>query len=98
MLFDYLSVRILAEQAEGKLFSINIAFTGLEEAYTLSMESSVLNYTREVTRTPDVSLTLSKKTLDDIQLGTVSLESAVANGDLVIEGDSQVFKDFTVGC
>ncbi|MFA0057103.1 alkyl/aryl-sulfatase [Vibrio echinoideorum] len=94
MLFDYLSVRILPEQAEGKLFSINIAFTDLEEAYTLSMENSVLNYTREVTRTPDVSLTLSKKTLDDIQLGTVSLESAVANGDLVIEGDSQVFKDF----
>ncbi|MBO7910512.1 alkyl sulfatase dimerization domain-containing protein [Vibrio splendidus] len=94
MLFDYLSVRILPEQAEGKLFSINIAFTDLEEAYTLSMENSVLNYTREVTRTPDVSLTLSKKTLDDIQLGTVSLESSVANGDLVIEGDSQVFKDF----
>ncbi|MEZ8864311.1 alkyl/aryl-sulfatase [Vibrio splendidus] len=94
MLFDYLSVRILPEQAEGKLFSINIAFTDLEEAYTLSMENSVLNYTREVTRTPDVSLTLSKKTLDDIQLGIVSLESSVANGDLVIEGDSQVFKDF----
>ncbi|MDA0155717.1 MBL fold metallo-hydrolase [Vibrio sp. Makdt] len=94
MLFDYLSVRILPEKAEGKDFSINITFTDLEEAYTLSMENSVLNYSREIEAKPDVSLTLSKKTLDDVQLGQVTLESAVANGDLVIEGDSEVFKDF----
>ncbi|MFB9217127.1 alkyl/aryl-sulfatase [Vibrio sinaloensis] len=94
MLFDYLSVRILPEKAEGKDFSINIAFTDLEEAYTLSMENSVLNYSREIEAKPDVSLTLSKKTLDDVQLGQVTLESAVANGDLVIEGDPEVFKDF----
>ena len=94
MLFDYLSVRILPEKAEGKDFSINIAFTDLEEAYTLSMENSVLNYSREIETKPDVSLILSKKTLDDVQLGQVTLESAVANGDLVIEGDSEVFKDF----
>ena len=94
MLFDYLSVRILPEKAEGKDFSINIAFTDLEEAYTLSMENSVLNYSSEIETKPDVSLILSKKTLDDVQLGQVTLESAVANGDLVIEGDSEVFKDF----
>ena len=94
MLFDYLSVRILPEKAEGKDFSINITFTDLEEAYTLSMENSVLNYSREIETKPDVSLILSKKTLDDVQLGQVTLESAVANGDLVIEGDSEVFKDF----
>lgn len=94
MLFDYLSVRILPEKAEGKDFSINIAFTDLEEAYTLSMENSVLNYSREIETKPDVSLILSKKTLDDVQLGQVTLESAVANGDLVIEGDSEVFKEF----
>lgn len=94
MLFDYLSVRILPEKAEGKDFSINITFTDLEEAYTLSMENSVLNYSREIETKPDVSLILSKKTLDDVQLGQVTLESAVANGDLVIEGDSEVFKEF----
>ncbi|WOO27788.1 alkyl sulfatase dimerization domain-containing protein [Vibrio parahaemolyticus] len=94
MLFDYLSVRILPEKAEGRDFSINIAFTDLEEVYTLSMENSVLNYSREIEAKPDVSLTLSKKTLDDVQLGQVTLESAVANGDLVIEGDPEVFKDF----
>lgn len=94
MLFDYLSVRILPEKAEGKTFSINITFTDLNEAYTLSMENSVLNYTRNVIKEPDVSLTLSKQTLDDVQLGIVTLEGAVANGDLVLKGDTQVFSDF----
>ncbi len=94
MLFDFLSVRILPEKAEGKEFTINITFTDLEEVYTLSMENSVLNYTREAITDSDVSLTLSKTVLDNVQLGNVTLESAVADGDLVIEGDAQVFKDF----
>ena len=62
--------------------------------YTLTMENSVLNYTREAITDSDVSLTLTKKTLDNVQLGKETLESAVANGDLVVEGDIQVFKDF----
>ena len=94
MLFDFLSVRILPEKAEGKEFTINITFTDLEESYTLTMENSVLNYTREAITDSDVSLTLTKKTLDNVQLGKETLESAVANGDLVVEGDIQVFKDF----
>lgn len=93
MLFDFLSVRILPEKAEGKEFTINITFTDLEESYTLTMENSVLNYTREAITDSDVSLTLTKKTLDNVQLGKETLESAVENGSLVVEGDIQVFKD-----
>lgn len=94
MLFDYLSVRILPEKAEGKKFTINIEFTDLKEAYTLSMENSVLNYTTEVIKDADVSLKLSKKTLDDVQLGKTTLEKAAEDGTLKMKGDAQVFKDF----
>ena len=94
MLFDYLSVRILPEKAEGKKFTINIEFTDLKEAYTLSMENSVLNYTTEVIKDADVSLKLSKKTLDDVQLGKTTLEKAAEDGSLKVKGDAQVFKDF----
>ncbi|WP_419812106.1 alkyl/aryl-sulfatase [Bacterioplanoides sp.] len=94
MLFDYLSVRILPEKAEGKNFTINIEFTDLEEKYTLSMENSVLNYTTNVVKKADVSLKMSKKTLDDVQLGKVTLDQAAKDGTLKISGDSQVFKDF----
>lgn len=94
MLFDYLSVRILPEQAEGKEFSINIDFTDLDEQYTLSVENSVLNYSSLISKKPDVSLKLSKAILDDVQLGNLTLEKAVANGDIVIAGDIEVFKSF----
>lgn len=94
MLFDYLSVRINPEKAAGKTFSINIDFTDLKEKYTLSMENSVLNYTSKVADKADASLTLSKSTLDDIQLGNITLEKAIADGDVKVDGDSQVFQDF----
>ncbi len=94
MLFDYLSVRILPEKAAGKTFAININFTDLDEQYTLYLENSVLNHTRKQAKKADVTLTLTKATLDDVQLGNVTLEKAIADGDIELKGNPQVFKDF----
>ncbi|MEX0334824.1 alkyl/aryl-sulfatase [Vibrio tubiashii] len=94
MLFDYLAVRILPEKAAGKAFAINLNFTDLDEKYTLYVENSVLNHTRKQNDDPDVTLTLTKSALDDVQLGNVTLEQAIANGDIVLDGDKGVFKDF----
>nr|WP_239424392.1 alkyl sulfatase dimerization domain-containing protein [Vibrio galatheae] len=94
MLFDYLAVRILPEKAAGKVFAINLNFTDLDEKYTLYVENSVLNHTRKQSTDPDVTLTLTKSSLDDVQLGKVTLEQAIASGDIALDGDQQVFKDF----
>ncbi|WP_105901244.1 alkyl/aryl-sulfatase [Vibrio gangliei] len=94
MLFDYLAVRILPEKAAGKAFAINMNFTDLDEKYTLYVENSVLNHTTKQTDKPDVALTLTKEALDNVQLGNITLEQAIANGDIKLEGDKQVFKDF----
>jgi len=94
MLFDYLSVRINPEKAAGKKMVINMAFTDIEEKHTLSLENSVLNHTTRYAAKPDVTITLSKKTLDDIQLGQGTMEQKIANGEIKIEGDQQTFSDF----
>ncbi|MGF1691093.1 alkyl/aryl-sulfatase [Photobacterium kagoshimensis] len=94
MLFDYLAVRILPEKAAGKDFAINIDFTDLDQQYTLYVENSVLNHTKKLTDKPDVSLTLTKAALDDVQLGNITLEKAIADGDIKVKGNEQVFKDF----
>ncbi|MGL4828796.1 MAG: alkyl/aryl-sulfatase, partial [Vibrio sp.] len=94
MLFDYLSVRMLPEKAAGKTFAININFTDLNEQYTLYVENSVLNHTRKQAKKADVTLTLTKATLDDVQLGNVTLEKAIADGDIELKGNQKVFKDF----
>jgi len=94
MLFDYLAVRLNAEKAEGKELVINVRFTDLEQDYALTVKNSVLNYKAKATDKADVSLTISKADLDDIQLGLATLEEQVANGKLKIEGRKEVFTEF----
>ncbi|NAW82158.1 MBL fold metallo-hydrolase [Vibrio sp. V43_P6S15P86] len=94
MLFDYLAVRILPEKAEGKTFAINLNFTDLDKRYTLYLENSVLIHTSEQAEKPNVTLTMSKSALDDVQLGNLTLEKAIADGDIKLEGDKEVFTEF----
>ncbi|WP_447026286.1 alkyl/aryl-sulfatase [Vibrio sp. B1Z05] len=94
MLFDYLAVRILPEKAAGKAFVMNMNFTDLDEKYSLYVENSVLNHTKKLAEKPDVSLELTKATLDDVQLGNITLEKAIADGSIKLDGDPEVLKDF----
>ncbi|MGY3922128.1 MBL fold metallo-hydrolase [Aeromonas jandaei] len=94
MLFDYLSVRINPEKAAGKKMVINMEFTDIGEKHTLSLENSVLTHTTRYADKPDVTITLSKKTLDDIQLGQGTMEQKIASGEIKIKGDQQKFSDF----
>jgi len=54
----------------------------------------VLNHTTRYAAKPDVTITLSKKTLDDIQLGQGTMEQKIASGEIKIRGDQQTFSDF----
>lgn len=94
MLFDYLAVRLLPEKAAGKQYAINIDFTDLEEQYTLYIENSVLNHTTKLSDKPNVTLTLTKESLDNIQLGIITLEKAISSGKIKLKGDKEAFKDF----
>lgn len=94
MLFDFLAVRLKAEKAAGKKYSINIDFPDLKQAYTLTVENAVLNHTRKQLPEADVSLSLDKATLNAIQLKEITLEKAVADGKLKITGNPAVFEDF----
>lgn len=94
MLFDYLAVRINPEKAAGKKMVVNMDFTDIGEKHTLSLENAVLNHTTRYAASPDVTVTLSKQTLDDIQLGQGTLEQKIASGEIKVQGDQQKFSDF----
>ncbi|WP_418113237.1 alkyl sulfatase dimerization domain-containing protein [Vibrio scophthalmi] len=94
MLFDYLAVRLLPEKAAGKDYTINIDFSDLDEQYTLYIENSVLNHTTKLSDDPDVTITLTKQALDNVQLGVITLEKAIADGQIQIKGDKEVFQNF----
>lgn len=94
MLFDYLAVRINPEKAAGKKMVVNMDFTDIGEKHTLSLENAVLNHTTRYAASPDVTVTLSKQTLDNIQLGQGTLEQKIASGEIKVQGDQQTFSDF----
>lgn len=94
MLFDYLAVRLNSEKAAGKAFNINIDFTDLKSKYTLSVENAVLNHSQNQVKKADVSLIMSMKTLNDIQLKQLTFDQAIEDGKVKISGDKQVFDGF----
>ena len=94
MLFDYFAVRLNPEKVEGKKYAINVVFIDIDETHGLRVENSVLNHGRKAVAGADATITLKKSVLDDIQLGTTTLDKAIANGNVKIDGDVAVVKDF----
>lgn len=94
MLFDYLSVRLNTEKAEGKNFSLNITFTDLKEKYTLSVKNSVLNYTTMQAKTADVVISMTMEMMHEIQLKTTDFEKAIKDGKVKLSGKKEVLDDF----
>lgn len=93
MLFDYFAVRLNGPKAAGKKIGINIDFTDLKKQYGLAVENAVLNHGKPLAK-PDVKLTMSKATLDAIQLKEITLEAAITKGDLKIDGKREAFTEF----
>ena len=91
MLFDYMAIRLNGERAAGKRLVLNFNFTDLNKQYALTVENAVLNHSDKAASQADLNLTLSKATLDDIQLGKVSLEQAIASGNLKLDGRKEAF-------
>ncbi len=93
MLFDYLAVRLNGQKAAGKTITLNMEFTDLDKEYGLTVENGVLNYGKPHGK-PDSKVTLSKTTLDAIQLKEMTLEDAVEKGEIKIEGRREAFREF----
>ena len=94
MTFDYFAVRLNGEKAAGKKITLNIDFTDLKQQYSLVVENGVLNHFKRPAPNADAKLTLSKNTLDRIQLREITPEQAVTSGDMKVEGRREAFVEF----
>lgn len=94
LLFNYLGVRLNAEKAAGKNLVLNVNFTDLNKTYALSVENAALNVDEKAAAKADANVTLTKTTLDDVQLGQVTLEAAIAKGDVKVEGRKEALGEF----
>jgi alkyl sulfatase BDS1-like metallo-beta-lactamase superfamily hydrolase len=88
LFFDYVSVRLDRQKADGKHMVLNFTFPDVGETYGLELSNGVLNNAPGVElANADASVTLDRTTLDAITLGKVTMQDAVASGQITIEGD-----------
>jgi len=93
MLFDYLAVRLNGPKAAGKKLGLNITFSDLKKSYGLAVENAVLNHGKPLAQ-PEATVTLSKATLDAIQLKETTLEQAIARGEVKVDGRREALGEF----
>lgn len=86
--FDFLGVRLNAGKAEGKHIVINWTFTDLNRSYAMNLENSALTHTSgKLSGNADVSVTLTRATLDAITLKQRTFAASIASGDVSISGN-----------
>jgi alkyl sulfatase BDS1-like metallo-beta-lactamase superfamily hydrolase len=89
MLFDLLGVQLNGPKADGKHIIINWNFTDAQQVYVLTLEDSALTYmaNKQVVGA-DVSLTLTRDTLNAIVLRRVTISDAIQSGQIKVTGEA----------
>ena len=105
MYFDYLGVRLDGDKALGKTLVLNWQLTDTHQNYVLNLENSALTYTAD-SQAPDADVTLimTRATLDEISLRKTTFPAALQAGQIVVTGRREklaellgMFDTFTLG-
>lgn len=85
--FDSMSVRLIAEKAEGVNLTVNITFTDLNESYLLSVNNSVLHHKKvSAGTTADATLKLTRALFINMIVGEAGLKDTLFSDELSLEG------------
>ena len=86
--FDFMGIRLNGPKADGKKISLNWNFTDVGEQYAVELENSVLIYTpNKQLASADVTITLTRATLDAISLQQTTFAQEVVSGAIKIDGN-----------
>jgi len=92
MYFDYLAILLDASKAAGKKITVDWIFTDTKQEYSVTLENSVLNHkSAKRAATPDATVILTRKVLDDISLKRATFPGRILAGDIKIEGSTGKF-------
>ncbi len=88
LLFDYLAIRLNGPRATGKKFTINWNFTDTQELYLMTLENSVLNYTKgKQLPGADLTITVARSSLNDLLLRERTVEQLLLSGEIQVQGN-----------
>lgn len=85
--FDSMSVRLIADKAEGENVSVKITFTDLNESYLLTVNNSVMHHQKVAANAQaDATLKLTQPLFVSIIVGEAGLKDTLFGDDLSVEG------------
>jgi len=89
LLFDYWGILLNGPRADGKFIVLNWDFTDTGEQYVLTLENSALTYSGPDRQSSeaDATLRLARTTLDEINIGNLTLKDAVGQGLVQVTGN-----------
>ncbi len=94
MLFDFLSVRLNSEKAEGKKIAIKWNFSDSKEKYLLTVENSVMNYTKRIqAKNADATLTLKRDAFLRIIGKQSTIQEEAQNDKIIINGNVEALSE-----
>ena len=93
-LLDSLSVRLNGTKAGDQVIALNLAFADTGEAFAVSVENAVLHHAAGKAAQDAPTITLSCATLVALVLAEVTLDKALADAKVTVDGDAQVFAGF----
>lgn len=95
MILDYMGIRVNAAKAQNKKMGFNLNFTDRNQHYGLSLENSVLIYTpNKQVSYADATINLSRDTLNTLLLKQKTIEQALQDGSIQIQGDKNKLSEF----
>ncbi|MFC6979289.1 alkyl/aryl-sulfatase [Microbulbifer taiwanensis] len=93
MFFDYQAIRLNGKKAAGKNLAFNIELPDVDQRYSLVLENGVLNYGKPVDK-PDATVTTNRASLNDIMLGTATMQDKITDGSAKVSGDTDALNTF----
>lgn len=95
MIFDYMSIRLNNEKAEGKSYAFNIVVNSTKDKYVLKLENNVLIYHKdEQASNADATITMDDKlSFYELLDGKTKIDDQIKQGKLKITGDKEKVDD-----
>jgi alkyl sulfatase BDS1-like metallo-beta-lactamase superfamily hydrolase len=88
MFFDYLGVRLNGDRAAGLTLAFNLELTDTNEKYVLGVENSAIHYSKGRSNpNANASIVISRADLNDVMLGTATMEKQIVAGKAKLSGD-----------
>jgi alkyl sulfatase BDS1-like metallo-beta-lactamase superfamily hydrolase len=95
MFFDYLGVRLNADRVADMSVDFNIELTDTNETFILGVENAALHYSKDRKHPdPDASIVMTRTALNDVMLGTATMEKQIIAGHAKLTGDPRKLGQF----